>query len=89
MARRAQRQVCAVCGRSVAVLDDQTLISHLSRAVAGTPYTPRCRGGALPPTDGLIRAVVEDVPEPVNPPADRTVNSIRTLRGGLPSLGRR
>lgn len=85
MPRRPQRAVCDVCGRSVAVLDDGTLVSHLRRVgVAG-----RCAGGAQPPTDGLIRPVAEEVSAPARPPADETTESVRTVRGGLPGQRRR
>ena len=86
--RRPQRAICPECERSVGVLDGGTLVSHLSTFVPGTPYTPRCPGGELPPTDGLIRAVVDEVAAPDPIPADRTVNSVRTCRGGLPGQRR-
>ncbi len=82
--RRPQRAVCPECGRSVGVLDGATLVSHL----AGTIYSRRCPGGEMPPTDGLIRAVVDEVAAPDPIPADRTVNSVRTWRGGLPGQRR-
>ena len=82
--RRPQRAVCPECERSVGVLDDGALVSHL----AGTIYSRRCPGGEMPPTDGLIREVTAEVDAPRAIPADRTVNSVRTWRGGLPGQRR-
>jgi hypothetical protein len=89
MERREQRDICPVCGRSVAVADDEALVFHLRPHVPGTPFTPRCSGGALPPTDGLIRLAANQIESPVTLPADSTVSSVRALRGGLPGQGRR
>ncbi len=82
--RRPQRAVCPQCDRSVGVLDDGTLVSHLT----GTVYSRRCPGGEMPPTNGLIRPVTEEAAAPDPIPADRTVNSVRTWRGGLPGQRR-
>lgn len=82
--RRPQRAVCPECERSVGVLDDGALVSHL----AGTIYSRRCPGGEMPPTGGLIRPVTEEVAAPDPIPADRTVNSVRAWRGGLPGQRR-
>jgi len=81
-ARRPQRAICPECERSVGVLDDGALVSH----IAGTIYSRRCPGGEMPPTDGLIREVVDEVSAPDPIPADRTRSSVRAWRGGLPGL---
>lgn len=88
MDRRKQRATCPKCQRSVGVLLGGTLVPHLSNFVPGTPSTPRCPGGEMPPIDGLIREVVEKAPAPRAIPADRTVSSVHAWRGGLPGLRR-
>ena len=89
MTRRPQRETCTVCGKSAGVRHDGALSPHLSPHVSGTPHPPRCPGGFTPPIDGLIRPVTTPRPAPVTIPADRTLNSIRTVSGGAPGSKRR
>jgi hypothetical protein len=90
--RRSHRTECPQCGRRVTVRDDGVLVSHLVWKPSDSEQgwnVPRCPGGFIPPAVG---DVVEVKPEPVNPPQppiEESGRSVRAIRSGLPSTGRR